>query len=80
MPLGDDVIDYLFKRFEPSMAALRPVIDLLGDISLSEQRRLTVPLVRSVFERAGTAPEADGASGAEPSAAPPLGPPTLRPI
>ena len=78
LPLGDDVIDYLLKRFEPTMAALRPVIDLLGDVSLSEQRRLTVALVKSVFEGPTRAHAVDGsASGAAPV---PAVTPSLRPI
>ena len=50
LKLGDDVVDYLLRRFEPRMAALRPVIDRLDGVSLSEKRRLSVAFVRSVFE------------------------------
>ena len=82
LPLGDDVLDYLLKRFEPSMAALRPVIDLLGDVSLSEQRRLSVSLVKSVFDRrvGGGGAEGEG-SGDDPAAgSASSASPTLRPV
>lgn len=49
LALGEDVIDYLLKHFPPTMAALRPVIDRLDTVSLSEKRRLTIPLVRQIF-------------------------------
>ena len=58
LELGDEVVDYLLRRFEPNMATLRPVIDRLDDVSLSEQRRLTVRLVRHAFEES---PSASGA-------------------
>jgi len=45
----DEVISYILKRFPRNMAALKAVVDQLDKASLSEQRRITVPLVKQVF-------------------------------
>lgn len=58
LPLGDDVIDYVLGRFEPSMATLRAVVARLVDLSLREQRRPSVALARSVFEESRDPPRA----------------------
>lgn len=46
---SDEVISYILKRFPRNMAALKSVVDELDKASLSEQRRITVPLVKEVF-------------------------------
>ena len=56
LQLGDGVLDYLLGRFEPSMAALRPVIERLDGISLSEKRRLTLPRVKDMFDAEAAPP------------------------
>ena len=50
VPLGDDVLDYLLRRFEPSMRTLQPLVERLVDTALGERRRLTVARARRVFE------------------------------
>lgn len=49
---SDEVISYVLKRFPRRMNILKQVVDTLDDVSLLEQRRITVPLVKSVFGEA----------------------------
>ena len=50
LQVGDDVLDYLFRRFEPRLATLLPVLERLVDEALNERRKLTVARVRSAIE------------------------------
>jgi DnaA family protein len=55
---SDEVLRYVLRRFPRRMAALKAVVDTLDAVSLSEQRRITIPFVKSVFgdaERAALA-------------------------
>lgn len=53
--LDDAVLDFLFRRHRRDLGALMTVVERLDRESLSRQRRVTVPLVRSVL--AEPAPE-----------------------
>ncbi len=49
LQISDDVIDYLLKRFPRDIASLKQLIDQLDKTSMTEQRRITIPLVRQVM-------------------------------
>lgn len=49
----EDSVRYLLRRGPRDMHSLMAVLDGLDALSLSEQRKLTVPLVRAVLEGAG---------------------------
>lgn len=51
--LPDDTLQYLQRRLPRDLAALCDALDRLDAASLSHQRRLTVPFVRSVLGLAG---------------------------
>ncbi len=50
--LPDETLQYLQRRLPRDLAALCAALDRLDAASLSHQRRLTVPFVRAVLERA----------------------------
>ncbi|MEE9321057.1 MAG: DnaA regulatory inactivator Hda [Granulosicoccus sp.] len=45
---SDEVLNYVLRRFPRHMPALKRLVDRLDSASMSEQRRLTIPFVRSV--------------------------------
>lgn len=49
---SDEVLGYVLRRFPRRMAALKMVVNTLDDVSLSEQRRITIPFIKSVFGEA----------------------------
>lgn len=49
---SDEVLSFVLRRFPRRMASLKYVVDTLDEVSLSEQRRITIPLVKSVFGEA----------------------------
>jgi DnaA family protein len=49
---SDEVLGYVLRRFPRRMSALKEVVDVLDEVSLSEQRRITIPFVKSVFGEA----------------------------
>lgn len=49
---SDEVISYVLKRFPRRMSILKQVVDTLDNVSLLEQRKITVPLIKSVFGEA----------------------------
>jgi DnaA family protein len=51
--LSDDVGHYVLTRYPRDMHALFTLLDRLDDASLSHQRRLTVPFLRSLESRSG---------------------------
>ena len=51
--LPDETLQYLQRRLPRDLAVLCAALDRLDAASLSHQRRLTVPFVRSVLELAG---------------------------
>lgn len=46
---SDEVIAYVLRRFPRRMNILKKVIDILDSASLSEQRKITIPFVKTVF-------------------------------
>lgn len=50
MMLSDEVASYLLNRFPRDMPALFKVLDELDRASLSFQRRLTIPFIKTVLE------------------------------
>lgn len=50
LELDDAVLDFLFKRVGRDLGSLGALLDRLDRASLATQRRITVPLVRSVLE------------------------------
>ncbi|MCX7059023.1 MAG: DnaA/Hda family protein, partial [Proteobacteria bacterium] len=51
--LPDETLQYLQRRLPRELSALCDALDRLDAASLSHQRRLTVPFVRSVLELSG---------------------------
>ncbi|MDH5488768.1 MAG: DnaA/Hda family protein [Rhodospirillaceae bacterium] len=48
--VSQDVISYLLSRMDRSFAAVRDVVEKTDNLSLSEKRKITIPLVRRVLE------------------------------
>lgn len=51
--LSDDVMDYLLTRFSRDLKHLMGLLDRLDRFALAEQRAVTVPLLRRMFEQEG---------------------------
>jgi len=49
--LPEPVIDYILQRHDRSVAALTGLIQQLDTLSLEQQRRITIPLVRQILTR-----------------------------
>lgn len=49
MDVGDDVLDFLFRRYPRDLGALLDLLDRLDRETLARKRRLTVQLVRDVI-------------------------------
>lgn len=56
---SDEVLGYVLKRFPRRMNMLKQVVDTLDEASLMEQRRITVPFVKMIFDDADRAMLAD---------------------
>jgi len=50
LDVSKDVTEYIVRRFPRNMQALTELIERLDHASLTEQRRITIPLVRSISE------------------------------
>jgi len=50
MQLGDDAARYLLSRSQRSMPALMACLNRLDQASLEQQRRLTIPFIRHLFQ------------------------------
>ena len=48
LDVNDEVIDYILRRYPRNMNALSELVEQLDQASMSEQRRITIPLVRSL--------------------------------
>ncbi|MDH5772435.1 MAG: DnaA/Hda family protein [Rhodospirillaceae bacterium] len=48
--ISQDVVNYLLSRMDRSFAAVRDVVEKTDNLSLSEKRKITIPLVRRVLE------------------------------
>lgn len=53
MDVGDDVLDFLFRRYPRDLGALLDLLDRLDRETLVRKRRLTVQLVRDVIRKEG---------------------------
>lgn len=49
---SEEVLGYVLKRFPRDLPTLKQVVDQLDRVSLSEQRRITIPFIKSVFGEA----------------------------
>lgn len=49
---SDEVLSYVLRRFPRRIAALKHVVTTLDEVSMSEQRRITIPFVKSIFGEA----------------------------
>jgi len=50
LDVSPDVIEYIVRRYPRNMQALSELVERLDQASLTEQRRITIPLVRRVSE------------------------------
>ena len=48
--LGDEVMDYMLKRFSRDLTSLMMLLDQLDAYALRTQRAITIPLIRSMLE------------------------------
>jgi len=48
LEISDDVVEYIMRRYPRNMAAITQLVEQLDQASLSEQRRITIPLVREL--------------------------------
>ncbi len=49
LPYPDEVIEFLFRRLERSYEALQSMVDRIDEVSLQQQRSLTLPLLREIL-------------------------------
>jgi DnaA family protein len=52
LEVSDEVLGYVFRRFPRRMSVLKQLVNTLDEISLSEQRRITIPFIKTVFGEA----------------------------
>ena len=48
--LGDDVMDYMLKRFSRDLGSLMQLLDQLDAFALRTQRAITIPLLKTMLE------------------------------
>ncbi len=53
--LSDEVMDFLLTRFARDLQHLMALLDRLDEFALSQQRGITVPLLKRMFEQEGAA-------------------------
>ena len=53
--LSDEVMDYLLTRFARDLQHLMALLDRLDEFALSQQRAITVPLLKRMLEQEGAA-------------------------
>jgi DnaA family protein len=58
--LSDEVMDYVLTRFQRDLAHLMALLDRLDEFGLARGRRITVPLVRQMFDEEGATGEDAG--------------------
>lgn len=51
LEVNEEVVEYIVRRYPRDMQALKQLVEQLDQASLTEQRRITIPLVRSVSEQ-----------------------------
>lgn len=49
----DDILEYTFRRFDRSYQAIHTLVDQIDEATLSQQRRLTLPLLREILSLEG---------------------------
>jgi DnaA family protein len=52
MTVGDDVIDYILRRFPRDIAQLKQLVDKLDTESMSAHRKVTIPLIKTLTSEA----------------------------
>jgi len=50
LQVSDDVIEFVLRRYPRDIAAIKSLVQKLDEVSLSTQRRITIPLVKSTNE------------------------------
>ncbi len=50
--LGDDVMDFMLKRFSRDLGSLMQLLQQLDGYALSTKRAITIPLIKSMLEQA----------------------------
>jgi len=48
--LGDDVMDYMLRRFSRDLGSLMQLLDQLDGFALRTQRAITIPLLKTMLE------------------------------
>lgn len=48
--LGDEVMDFMLKRFSRDLGSLMELLDHLDDYSLQSQRAITIPMIKAMME------------------------------
>ena len=48
--LGDDVMDYMLKRFSRDLGSLMQLLDMLDGFALRNKRAITIPLLNTMLE------------------------------
>ena len=48
--LGDDVMDYMLKRFSRDLGSLMQLLDMLDGFALRNKRAITIPLLKTMLE------------------------------
>lgn len=51
LEVGDDVIDYVLRRYPREITALKQLVERLDQASLTEQRRITIPLIKRLDDQ-----------------------------
>jgi len=47
---SEEVLGYVLRRFPRNISSLKQVVNTLDEVSLTEQRRITIPLIKTVFD------------------------------
>jgi len=50
LDVPDDVVDYVMRRYPRQISALKALVDRIDQASMTTQRRVTIPLVKSLSE------------------------------
>ena len=50
LTLGDDVLDYILKRFSRDLGSLMALLERLDRHALRTQRALTIPLLKDMLD------------------------------
>lgn len=50
MDVGPEIIDYVLSRYPREVTALKELVEKLDQATMSEQRRITIPLIKSLSE------------------------------